>query len=118
PAHTPPLTFGDLAGTPGGQPIELKVVTTNLSMRRPHTLPKLHAVAGFLPERWRTFFPEPVMDHLLNVCRPWRQFSARPQALLFPKEDALPVVVAARMSLSFPLLFRAVPLLMRDVERT
>jgi len=118
PKHVPPLTFGDLAGTPGRHSIDLKMVTTNLSMRRPHTLPKLHAVAGFLPERWRAYFPEAVMDHLRAVCRPWRQYTARPQALLFPDEQSLPVVVAARMSLSFPVLFRAVPLLMRDVERT
>lgn len=118
PHHTPPLTFGDLAGAPGGHPIELKVVTTNLSMRRPHTLPKLGVVAGFLPDRWRTLFPKPVMDHLLSVCEPWKQYPARPQALRFPLEDSLPVVVAVRMSLSFPLLFRTVPLEIRDVERS
>lgn len=112
-AHGPPLTFGDLAGQGGQVPIELRMVTTNLSMRRPHTLPRLGFTAGFEPERWARLFPAAVMDHLTATCAPW---TAQPGTLKFPAESALPVIVAVRMSLSFPLLFTTVEMHVDDHE--
>lgn len=115
PDHPVPLTFGDLRGAdPDKTLIDLKVVTTNLSMRRPHTLPRLGVAAAFMPTDWDKLFPEPVMRYLYKGgTRKWQRYAG---AWLFPAEDKLPVVIAVRMSLSFPLLFTAVPLKIEDTE--
>ncbi len=115
PNHPKPLTFGDLTGSDATAPgIDLKVVTTNLSMRRPHTLPFLGAAAGFIPKDWERLFPKSVMDFLYTKgTKRWARYQG---AWLFPNADNLPVLVGVRMSLSFPLLFSAVPLIMEDKE--
>lgn len=110
PAHRKPLTFGDLSGAG----VDLRVVTTNLSMRRPHTLPRLGAPAGYLDAEWRKILPDAIMQYLAR--RPGRAWPHDPAARPFPGEAALPVLVAVRMSLSFPVLFTAVPLRMVDTE--
>lgn len=115
PEHPVPLTFGDLRGPDPAHPeIDLKVVTTNLSMRRPHTLPRLGLPAGFMPAEWDVLFPKQVMDYLYGggTCR-WEPCEG---AWQFPEEDSLPVVIAVRMSLSFPVLFTAVPIRVVDTE--
>lgn len=108
-----PLTFGDLEGLgPDGKPIELRMMTTNLSMRRPHTLPNLRMRAFLDIDTWRSFFPTAIIDHLAQVTTiPKHHETLRD----FPAASDLPVVVAARMSLSFPLLFCAVPMWTRDI---
>lgn len=114
PDHPKPLTFGDLEGDDPERPqIMLRMVTTNLSMRRPHTLPRLGTSAGFVPEQWERLFPKPVMAHLFSVSKAWRRAKG---VWLFPQERELPVVVAVRMSLSFPVLFSAVPMIIEDTE--
>lgn len=116
PDHPAPLTFGDLDGPDPDQPrIHLRMVTTNLSMRRPHTLPRLGVPAGFAPERWESLFPAPVMAHLVATSRE-RDAEANSACRTFPQGADLPVLVAVRMSLSFPLLFTAVPLVIEDTE--
>lgn len=113
--HPTPLTFGDLQlpDQPNAA-ISLKIVTTNLSMRRPHTLPRLGVKAAFLLQEWKKLFPEPVMAYLCaDETRRCEKFA---ESWLFPKEEKLPVIVAVRMSLSFPLLFTAVPLKIEDAE--
>lgn len=116
PGHPVPLTFGDLNGPDPARPrIHLRMVTTNLSMRRPHTLPRLGVPAGFVPDRWARLFPEPVMAHLLARSKDW-SVEKSAGCRTFPQEADLPVLVAVRMSLSFPLLFTAVPLAIEDTE--
>jgi predicted acylesterase/phospholipase RssA len=122
---SPPLTFGDLWGgdTPGASEssIRLEMMTTNLTNRRPHRLPWDERVFYFRPSELYDLFPDHVVkwmeDHppaphedagdqreselrtrLLDGLVPW------------PGAKDLPVIVAARMSLSFPLLISAVPL--------
>ncbi len=119
PDYATPLTFGDLIG-PEPQDgknavplIDLRIMTTNLSMRRPHTLPKLGLPAGFHPSEWAMLFPKPVMDYLMQTGAPWEHEIG---AFKFPSERSLPVLVAVRMSMSFPVLFTAVPLRMQDTE--
>jgi hypothetical protein len=115
PDHPVPLTFGDLRGADPDRPvIDLKVVTTNLSMRRPHTLPRLGMTAGFVPKQWDKLFPKPVMTYLYETSKEWDLCKG---SWLFPLEHQVPVVVAVRMSLSFPLLFTAIPLTIEDSER-
>ena len=105
------LTFGHLRRA--DPPIDLQMVTTNLSMMRPHTLPDIRLLGGFKPAEWSRLFPAPVMAHLTGACRAWRRLKG---ALRFPTADQLPVIVATRMSLSFPLLFKSIPLYTEDFE--
>jgi predicted acylesterase/phospholipase RssA len=104
-----PLTFGDLKA----RGIDLNVMSTNLSMRRPQRLPA--DMNGFF---WRKadfeqLFPEWVLDYLTSLSAP-QSLTGCPQAYPFPAMDDLPVIVAVRMSLSFPVLLAAVPLYTRD----
>ncbi len=111
-----PLTFGDLTRPPNGRrPIILRMMTTNLSMKRPYRLPfqpESENLFAYRKEEFEQLFPKRVMDYLATVSP---QFETRDGKAIegyycFPKSDDLPVIVATRMSLSFPLLFTAVPL--------
>ncbi len=112
PAHPKPLTFGDLLGDGGPGAIRLKMVTTNLSQHRPHSLPTLGMQANYSEADWRSLFPDPVLA-FLSKRRSKGRDSRYPT---FPLEADLPVLIAVRMSLSFPVLFQAVPLWWRDVD--
>jgi predicted acylesterase/phospholipase RssA len=107
----PPLTFGQLRGTGSGEQIDLRVITTNLGMGRPHTLPTLGITAAYSDTEWRRLFPGDVCEWMAgSVAEP----AQMPGLLSFPSPVDLPVLVAARMSLAFPLLFAAVPVHVRD----
>lgn len=110
-----PLTFGDLQG----RQINLEVMTTNLTHGMPVRLPSRSREFFFDPEEFRRFFPERIVQWMLDypvvledkedaelVERIVRETPYRP----LPGPADLPVVVAARMSLSFPVLISAVPL--------
>ena len=111
-----PLTFADLAK----HKIDLRVMTTNLSRNQPLAMPWDNNTYFFDPAHFRTLFPAAVVD---QMCQPQPLPTgplARYQAevlrehakplLPFPTADRLPILVATRMSLSFPLLISAVPL--------
>lgn len=116
PALHTPLTFGDLANPGGGRrPIELRMMTTNLMMRRPYTLPFTDQVYTFKREEFAQIFPWRIMDYLLTHCETFEpECGEEGEYYKFPPAENLPVVVAARMSLSFPVLISAVPLYCRD----
>lgn len=115
-----PLTFGQLSskqvdGKKVG--ITLKVVTSNLSHGEPYTLP--YGLEGFLfnKDEMRQFFPEYVVQHMIAYSiknKPMGQTTIAQEKLppnyyFLPTGDDLPVVVATRLSLSFPILISAVP---------
>jgi hypothetical protein len=116
-----PLTFGDLWGT--DEPlethdIELQFVTTNVTHGRPHRLPYETTQLYFDPKEMKKYFPDWVVDWMENRRRkPTRAFKEgdlpsfvyKSRLCPFPSPADLPVVVAARLSLSFPFLFSAVP---------
>ena len=112
----PPLTFGRLreAG------VELRMVVTNLSMRRPHTLPDLgdDLPLMFDAGEWRGLFPAEVVDFLTEeAADPVPPDAAAPPGLALhqlPSASNMPVIVGVRMSLAFPILLSAVPLWLRD----
>jgi predicted acylesterase/phospholipase RssA len=122
----PPLTFGDLerAG------ITLKLMTTNLSRRQPLAMPWGGSGYYFDPTHFRTLFPEAVVARMETpsvaatvqtaTVQQWHAAleaeHARPLRP-FPAPADLPVVVAVRMSLSFPGLISAVPLHAVDLMR-
>lgn len=112
PNHPRPLTFGDLLGDGGPGAIRLKMVTTNLSQHRPHALPTLGMPASYSEAEWRALFPSSILAFLARRRNKGRD-SRYPS---FPAEADLPVLIAVRMSLSFPVLFQAVPLWWRDVD--
>lgn len=112
-----------------GEPLEpsinLEMVTTNVTHGRPYRLPLRDREARLFYSRkaWRNFFPAAVLDALQRASSPYAPTSeSDPPAppgvddLLELPCGGLPVVVAARLSLSFPLLFSAVPLYAIDYE--
>src|SRR6185369_9442621 len=88
----------------------------------PFTLPFESHEFYYLPDELRNYFPQEVMDWL--KAHPSQQKSEHENDkvdygpyLRLPDQDYLPVIVAARLSLSFPLLFCAVPLYAIDWTR-
>ncbi len=124
-----PLTFGDLRHAPrppvlerlscdGERSIDLRAVTTCVSFARPLELPLDGTnIFAFDEAEWRRLFPKPVVDYLVDAAgrRRTSVFDGTGK-LPLPVGDDLPVVVAARMSLSFPGLFTMVPLYAFDYE--
>src|SRR5205823_3745568 len=109
--------------------IDLQVMTTNLTNGRPLRLPigrdryrnTAEDGGGLLFDRqqWKGFFPETVIQHMVKRSPAMRHEHERELArantdsrelYLFPGSGELPILVAARMSLSFPVLISAVPL--------
>jgi Patatin-like phospholipase len=112
-----PLTFGALTTRPGDRPpIKLAMMTTSLMERRPYTLPLAHPRSFLFKRReWAQIFPERIMTYLVENCERFEPPSGNDDDYyFFPDADHLPVIVAARMSLSFPGLISAVPLWRRD----
>ena len=127
PPRDKPLTFGQLWG--GADPerlIDLRMVTTNLSQGKPYELPLQSFEFFYDPDEWATLFPSYVMTALAKAppARPdnakaddVRDFESdeaaaaahQPSLRRLPGPADLPVIVATRLSLSFPLLISAIP---------
>ncbi|MBT9465523.1 patatin-like phospholipase family protein [Hydrogenophaga sp.] len=121
---------------PGEDAIVLKMFSTNLAHGRPYVFPLNELVDNadretsfrsserlfFNPDELRPYLPQDVhkwlVDHARNyTAEPHRKgkdpSDARAKALglmELPPPHEFPILLAARMSLSFPLLFSAVPL--------
>lgn len=128
-----PLTFGDLWGmrpderardpfpSERDRLVHLQMTTTCVTLGRPFTLPLVDRRFFFHPGELRQFFPE-------RIVRWMEEHPRRPQLdgdpvvdgrvlPTFPAPADLPVVVAARMSSSFPVLLCAIPLWAVDYSR-
>jgi hypothetical protein len=121
----PLLTFGHLwwgppvegvhKKTPERQ-IDLQIITTAVSLERPVRLPGApgdNPLREFFydPKEWEELFPASVMEHLAAYARPARlQRDEGPELLALPAPENLPVLLAVRFSLSFPLLLSALPM--------
>ncbi|MET0218443.1 MAG: patatin-like phospholipase family protein, partial [Burkholderiales bacterium] len=119
-SESEPLTIGELRD----KDIELKTVTTNLNLARPYVLPfpetqhperdgadaaaSAHLI--FCERDLETLFPQDVVTHLVKKAYPRGGWQLPKDFHFLPAEDELPAVVAARMSMSFPLFFSSVPL--------
>ncbi|MHA6513489.1 hypothetical protein [Tessaracoccus sp. Z1128] len=108
-----PLTFGDLrrAG------VTLRMMTTNLTRHQPMAMPWTTEEFYFDPDEMRRLFPEDVVTwmetHPPSTNPGFDTQLRRAQAgrlRPWPSADDLPVIVATRMSLSFPALISAVKL--------
>jgi hypothetical protein len=129
----PPLTFAELArkGRDQGKEwsIQLRMMTTNLSHGQPYVFPR-PAAEGlsfvFDDREFAKLFPPEVVNYLVDydnarqaerVTKGQAGLSKRkpvvfgdPHFHFLPPGDDLPVIVATRMSLSFPVLLSAIPL--------
>jgi predicted acylesterase/phospholipase RssA len=123
-----PLTFGELwAGTlrpeggklatePGAERvIELAMMTTALNLGRPFRLPFEAREIYFVEEEIAPFFPESVVRWLATHARPSPTAQGLSESsgktyLALPEAGELPVLLAVRLSLSFPILLSALPL--------
>lgn len=117
PRKDPPLTFGDLAAAPdGGRPkIDLRMMTTNLTLRRPYSLPLNTAEYAFRRADFERLFPRRIVNFLVEHCEKVDEPGTFIDLYRFPDAEHLPLVVAARMSAALPFLFCAVPLYARDL---
>jgi predicted acylesterase/phospholipase RssA len=67
-----PLTFGDLIGNDQTKPlVNLQVMTTNLSMRRPYRLPFETGIYVFRRRDFARLFPKRVLDYIMKSVRPY-----------------------------------------------
>ncbi|WP_179953928.1 patatin-like phospholipase family protein [Denitrobaculum tricleocarpae] len=103
-----PLTVGQL----NDRDINVATMTTDLSSRRPYQLPLKSRHHLFSVREMMQVLPERVVDHLVKMGeRLEHKNPAIPDDLYhLPIGRDFPVVLVARMSLSFPGLIRAVPL--------
>ncbi|HET9423059.1 MAG TPA: hypothetical protein VFO49_18095 [Nocardioides sp.] len=125
-----PLTLGDLWRTPAAdddrdvdgkrtvpagelrrqRDIDLQVMTTDLTLGRPFRLPFAERTFMFDEDEMSRLFPAPVVAAMkVRTAQHAHPETGRP-LWQFPQPADLPLVVMARMSLSFPGLIAAVPL--------
>lgn len=137
PGSAGPLTFGHLWGSDdpkAPRQINFEVMTSAVSQKMIYSIPFRDGTPTFYydPEEWRLLFPPSVMAWLdkAQAAHPGgdsgfefpagvvvQNAQGRPLRAL-PRRADLPVVVAVRMSLSFPVLLSAVPLYSIDWSRT
>ncbi len=110
-----PLTFGDLYDYEKKTGINLMMVTTNLSYGIPNTLPFKNKFKDGKPKYYfkesdfKEYFPERIVNWMINNSEHTEEGKYS-----FPDEDKLPVIIAVRMSLSFPVLISAIPIYVRN----
>ena len=124
----------DLSRNPATRVIDLQMMTTDLTRGRPMRLPVPYqpfeprleegGALLFSPDELHRFFPTEVVQHLVShspAMAPDTQGhlarAGRTDLLRFPIGPDLPVVVATRMTLSFPVLISAIPLYELDFRQ-
>ncbi len=116
-----PLTFGELWGGPEVAPadrnIDLQMMTTCLTLARPFRLPFDSQRFMFRRADFEALFPARVVQWMVDHPGVHERVVMQPGFHAMPAAANLPVVVAARISLSFPVLFSAVPLYAVDYTR-
>lgn len=113
-----PLTVGELAAktnpeTGDSWSVTLRTVTTNLSHGQPYFLPFDNEMFFFRRSELEHLLPAPVVKHLVDNRRRSSRLVLADSLSDFcnlPKPADIPIVLLARMSLSFPLLLSAIPL--------
>jgi predicted acylesterase/phospholipase RssA len=126
-SQDPPVTFGELWDNGGDQnaprDIELVLMTTNITRGISQRLPFLEGSWGqlfFKKEEFEELFPAPVLEWMRAHSAEIRHEETVevPEGYLpLPAPEDLPILLGARMSLSFPFLLSAVPLYAADVTR-
>lgn len=94
--------------------ISLQMIATGVSHSEPRSLPFDNGQFWFLREDFDRLFPKTVVDWMVKAdSSPLPPVKGRTYYRL-PTGGGLPIVVAARMSLSFPILISAIPLYEAD----
>lgn len=103
-----PHMVGDIP--PRERRIDLRMISTCLSRQRPYEMPLKARTFLYDPAEWALLFPPNVMASLL-ASSPEDDAAAahEPPLRRLPDPADLPVIVATRMSLSFPLLISVIP---------
>jgi predicted acylesterase/phospholipase RssA len=115
-----PLTFGDLWGTAdpaAPRSIDLSMIASDISRNRSVQLPFLETPSPLYVETdvLKRYFPEAVAKWMIARCGEYdERIEKRANVIRLPKPQHLPVVFGARLSLSFPVLLSAVPLMTPD----
>ncbi|WP_426754772.1 hypothetical protein [Myxococcus sp. Y35] len=113
--EAPPITVRELEE----KGIHFKLVTSNLTLGQPYILPMRRGSRSFFFRKRDMvgLFPKPVVDALVKwgeANRPEQSVCLRDkdaeEFLRFPMGKDIPLVVATRLSLSFPVLLSAVRL--------
>jgi predicted acylesterase/phospholipase RssA len=108
--ETEVLTFGQLKN----RGVTLELMTTNVSENRPYAFP-FEEPFILCRADFAKLFPNAIVEAMTKAGKQ-RNASQFPGVTLpedyffLPKPDDLPIVVAARMSMSFPLFFSSIPL--------
>jgi hypothetical protein len=108
--------------------IDLETMTTNLTLRRPYRFPFESRIFSFCPSCFAAYFPERVVAQLVEHGPEVADRDSPPISMMCPRHPAIrvrrfpqpqhvPVVVAARISLSFPGLISALPFCYVDFAR-
>jgi len=107
-----PLTLGQLsdAGVP------LHTITTNLSEGRPYAVPFSDHRFLFAESDMRELFPPAVVNHMVQHAYDSTKVTPPPGYHFLPEWKDLPVIVAVRLSNSFPLFLRSIPLYSIDTS--
>lgn len=100
-----PLTFGDLK-TCDGREIRLVVLTTSITNEMPVTIPFKNETFYFKPDELDGKIPASVLVWLKANC----QKRDGTEYYRLPDRDDFPLILAVRLSLSFPLLFTVMKL--------
>jgi len=90
--------------------ISLMMMTSNLSQSRPYVIPFENNKFIFNRNEFARLFPDYVLKHLIEKSYQSDRVMLPNGYYFLPPSDELPVTVALRMSLSFPVLISAVPL--------
>lgn len=109
-----PLTVGELEA----RGIKVATMTSDLSTGRPYQLPLRTRIHYFNEAEFRRLFAPRIVDYLVRAARkPEYQdpgFTPDDGWHPLPSGADFPVLLVARLSLSFPILIEAVPLWRRD----
>jgi hypothetical protein len=109
-----PLTFGDLKD----KGIHLETMTTDLTLARPVRIPFESERYLFRPRELRAIFPDAVVNYMIDPSAPADRPPGSPadedRLREMPEATNTPLVVFARLSLSFPVLLTAVRLYAPD----
>jgi predicted acylesterase/phospholipase RssA len=131
-SHERPLTFGDLwagsvpeevtqpADPAAPRAIELSMIASDISRNRSIQLPFIETPSPLYVEisTLRRYFPEPVVTWMVDrQGRYSERVEKREGVIRLPEPQDLPIVFGARLSLSFPILLSAVPLLTPDFAK-
>lgn len=111
----PPLTFEDLwhaEGSDGSEPrsIDLQVFSTNLSHGRPYIFPLAdNEELYFTKADMENYLPNDIVEYLTEHSPSKQKTNDEKEYLRLPPSKHFPVLLAARLSMSFPFLFTPIP---------